>query len=440
MISLLVIDDVPELLKEIKALLKPHFAVSVCGSPKRGIAQALKSKPDIVMTALMMKEMGGMEVIRQLRTENFTGKIVLITRFGDASTAFEATRLGADDYITRPIFPPELVSRIRRVAGLDLAGESGQLATLQDSVYSANPRMLAMLELAQLAANSDTHILIIGETGVGKENLARAVHRMSSRFGRPFVTLNCAAINPERIDAELFGSESRGGSERHGRVHAADNGTLYIDQINEIPLSTQEKILHAMQRGVYVRPGGHSTSAFPPRVIASTNRDLGAEIRRGNFRSDLFYCLSVVTLNVPPLRDRPDDIPLLAGHLLKKFVRPGRSPRRFSSSALALLCRYPWPGNVSEFQNLVERISVGSKREIIEVDELPEHIKTNPPATEDATPTAPGSSTFRQAKKLFEREYFKNVLTIAEGSFAAAARIAGMERTAFYRKAKSALN
>ncbi len=442
--SILVIDDALPLISEIRAVLKGEFSVTSARSPVRGVRRAIAEGIDLVITTLKMREMDGLDVTRLLRSRGYQGKIIMVTGFGDGSTAQEATRLGATDYITRPLVGEELVSRIRRAfKSVDVESASA-LVSIEDDICTQDPEMIALLELAHIAADADSRILILGETGTGKELLAKAIHRYSQRVDEPFVAINCAAIQESLLESELFGHEQGAFTgalnKRIGRFEQAGAGTLFLDEIGEISFALQAKLLRVLQDGEFYRVGGNRNLKSRARIVAATNQKLRQRVGNGEFRADLFYRLNVVSLKLPPLRKRPGDISLLADFFFERFRRDSDVPKRFSDTALTLLRRYYWPGNIRELEHLVERSNILIRKPVVEVNDLPSHIKNDASQSRHSTDLkSVPSLSFAEAKMHFERTYFQNALEQAGGNYARAARMAGMDRTAFYRKAKKLL-
>tara|TARA_R100000027_G_scaffold58155_1_gene48002 strand:+ start:18610 stop:19956 length:1347 start_codon:yes stop_codon:yes gene_type:complete len=441
----LIIDDIPNFLHRVRGLLREEYSVSICQSPVRGIRRAIDDGVDLVVTTLVMREMSGLDVIQRLRSRGFQGAIVMVTRYGDASTAQEATRLGATDYITRPLVQKELISRLRRALKRIETEETQPLQTIQEGICTCEPKMIALLELAHLAADADSRILILGETGTGKELLAHAIHRYSRRSSEPFVVINCAAIQENLLESELFGHEQgafTGASQtRIGRFEQAGAGTLFLDEIGEIPLSLQAKLLRVLQSGEFYRVGGNRKLQSKARIVAATNQDLSERVKEGVFRADLFYRLNVVNLNLPPLRERPDDIPLLADFFLEKFRDNPDQRKRFSKESLEVLRQHSWPGNIRELEHLVERSMVLVQKTEIGPEDLPDSIRSSSPpdSSPDQEYLINTGEPFQIAKDRFEEAYFRKITEQAGGNYSRAARMAGMERTAFFRKAKKVL-
>lgn len=435
--SILIVDDVPEFLRETSAALRPHFRVSVCSSPVRAVRLIKQGGIDLLITTLVMKEIDGFEVIRRVRGGGNALPIIMVTGFGDENTAIEATRLGANDYLTKPVEPEELIARARRaLADAPAVSFEGNAP----AVLTQDAAMLRVLDLSSRVARAGSRVLIIGETGTGKELFARLLHAKSGHADEPFVDVNCAAIPPNLLESELFGHERgafTGATERRiGRFEEAAGGTLFLDEIGELGVALQSKLLRVLQTGDFSRVGGSKTLRSRAHVVAATNRNLYQEAQEGRFRADLYYRLNVVTLEVPPLRDRFGDIPLLIHHFSRRFAPQGHGPLSFSQEAMQLLCSYSWPGNVRELEHLIERLAVLSSRQEIEASDLPPHFQNIPssPAVH-ASPVL--TRTYQEALEEFQRNYFLSLITASEGNLAAAARQAGMERSHFFRKVRS---
>src|SRR5499427_1495789 len=341
-------------------------------SGQEGLEAYRKSRFDLVITDLKMQQMDGIEVVRQLKQLDPDVVVMVVTGFGTIETAVAAMQQGAYDFITKPFTPEVLRAKVEQ--GLQLAGIrlqlqrvsahnevlSGDAAAAAGSLIGRSEPMQRLVEQVRKAANSDATVLILGETGTGKELVARLVHELSPRKKGPFVVVHCAALAESLLESELFGHERgsfTGASRRKlGRFELADRGSLFLDEIGEISPAIQIKLLRVLQEKELQRVGGEQTIRVDVRVISATNRDLNAEVHSGRFREDLFYRLHVVPLQVPPLRDRSEDIPLLAEHFVAKHApRINRKVNGLSQAAVRLLTHYAWPGNVRELENVIEQ-------------------------------------------------------------------------------------
>jgi DNA-binding NtrC family response regulator len=349
-------------------------------------------------------------------------------------------RLGACDYMNKPVVPEELVARVRRILGSEKGALPRTLPEDVGGVITADPQMKAVIETVRIIAGTESRVLITGETGTGKQVIARLIHNSSSRKDEPFVDVNCAAIPDTLLESELFGHEkgafTGADAQRIGRFEEAGRGTLFLDEIGEMNYAVQSKLLKVLQDGRFSRVGASRTLQCQARIIAATNRELDKEVALGRFRSDLYYRLHVMTVALPPLRKRQGDIPLLAEHLLRKFSVRGERPHRFSSEVLTALQRYTWPGNVRELENTIERIALLYRSTpVIGLESLPERIVQQSVGMTVA-PAVSYTGPYREARKRFERDYFQSMLSQAQGNMAEAARRAGIDRSQFFRIVK----
>ena len=432
---ILIVDDVPAFLQEVRSYLKNHCAeVLICTSPLRALRRIRSDPPDLLITTLVMKELGGFEVIRRVRGLGSSVPIVMITGRGNEKTAIEATRLGVSDYLEKPVSAEELRARLEKIFTALRQPTTGPAS---GGMVSEDPAMKAIFDMVGAVARSDSRVLILGETGTGKQLIAQAIHERSPRRHEPFVEVNCAAIPENLLESELFGHERgafTGATDRRtGRFEEAGEGTLFLDEIGEMSFAVQSKLLRVLQGGKFSRVGGSATLQSHARVIAATNRDLQQEAEAGRFRADLFYRLHVITLTPPPLRRRAGDVPLLAEHFLKKFRGTGGTPHGFSPEALARLQRYGWPGNVRELEHLVERFAVLHDGPEIAAADLPEKILRETGGATTAPPATLSHGTLASARAAFERAYVVETLQRARGNMAAAARQAGLDRSHYFR-------
>ena len=383
--SVLLVDDDASLRRVIEYSLKERgYAVRTAESGEEGLLLFGSERFDAVITDITMPGMNGMEVLRKVQEASPGLPVIIITAYGTIESAVEAMKLGAFDYVTKP-FPSRDELHLRLQKALQhrrLERENKSLREMVNDRYSfgnilgTSERIREVLELAGRVAASDATVLITGESGTGKELLAKGIHLASARAEAPFVAVNCAAIPENLIESELFGHVKGAFTgavrDREGKFEQAEGGSLFLDEIGDLRIDLQSKILRALQERTIDRVGGARPVELDVRVIAATNRDLEGEVRTGNFREDLYYRLSVVVLQMPPLRERKEDIPLLAEHFLKRF-NPG-SAVRLDPGALGLLTAYGWPGNVRELENVMERASVLKRGENITREDLPEKL------------------------------------------------------------------
>jgi DNA-binding NtrC family response regulator len=406
--------------------------------------ETLKSEDvDLVLTDRRLAGMDGVELVRQLRAEHPDLAVVVMTAYGTIESAVEAMRLGAEDYLVKPFETAELLLVIRRAIEFQELRAANRRTIRRNqerftfsNIIAASAAMQAIFDLVRSVVDLDTTVLIDGETGVGKELLARSIHFSGARRDRPFVAVNCAAIPEELFESELFGSR-RGaftGATEHRRGHfqMASGGTLLLDEIGEMPLSLQSKLLRAIEEKRVTPIGSDRLVEIDVRFIATTNKDLQAEVERGAFRRDLFYRLSVMPVQVPPLRDRAGDIAILSQHFLESSARRSKKlVRAITPAAMQALCRYPWPGNVRELENVIERAVIVAKGDTI--------TDVEPFLTgAGARPRVDLGLPFRDAKarvvEEFERAYIAGVLDLEGGKLTSAAKHADMDPKNFSEK------
>lgn len=441
---ILFIDDIPEIWDEmLNALREAGFEAEAFLDPIAGVSAGIEGDYSLVITTLQMKKLGGFEVIRQLRGGGCRLPIIMITSFGTEQSAIEAVRLGFADYLTKPVEPDEVVARVRRVIAEHSTDRSEGPKSLARMV-SANAAMREIFAKIEAIAPTDSRVLILGETGCGKQLLAQAVHEESPRAKQPFIEVNCAAIPPNLLESELFGHEAGAFTgatgKRIGRFEAAGAGTIFLDEIGELSFDLQSKLLHVLESGKFSRVGGSTVLKSKARLISATNRDLLHEIELGRFRADLFYRLNVIAIHLPPLRERPDDVSLLAEFFVQKFATNEAECPQFTRDALKVLERYHWPGNVRELQNMAEQLAVLHREPRIEVLDLPsrilDYVATPPSSPDVASEPIEEVLPFKEAKARFERGYVARLINDAQGNLAEAARVAGLDRSQFYRLAK----
>lgn len=432
----LMVDDLPEFCQQVRAMLRGFCGeVQVCGSPTRALRLVRRQKYDLFITTLQMRELGGFEVIRRLRGQGDAIPILMITGYGNEQTAIEATRLGVTDYMEKPVDAQELRARIAKIfhprePARDVSGEGSALV-------SEDPAMRAILDTLPPIARSDSRVLILGETGTGKQLVAQAIHHASGRAREPWVEVNCAAIPENLLESELFGHERgafTGATERRvGRFEEAGRGTLFLDEIGETSFAVQSKLLRVLQSGRFNRVGGRETLQSHARVLAATNRDLLHEVEAGRFRADLYYRLHVISLVLPPLRRRPADIPLLTRHFLRRFQRAGCIVRDFSAEALRAMQLYAWPGNVRELEHTIERLAVLGVHEQVRLEDLPDKLRQSLSRPTWGFETGLLNGSYSEARHAFERAFLEAGLRATRGNMAEAARRADVDKSHYFR-------
>ncbi|MEY8712065.1 two-component system response regulator GlrR [Mangrovibacter phragmitis] len=423
---LLLVDDDPGLLKLLgMRLASEGYQVSTAESGQEGLRVLSREKIDLVISDLRMDEMDGLQLFSEIQKRSPGMPVIILTAHGSIPDAVSATRQGVFSFLTKPVDREALYKAIDEA--LSQSGSAVDEAW-RENIVTRSPLMQRLLEQARMVAQSDVSILIQGQSGTGKEVLARAIHAASPRAGKPFVAINCGALPEQLLESELFG-HARGAftgavSSREGLFQAAQGGSLFLDEIGDMPLALQVKLLRVLQER-QVRPlGSNSDIAVDVRIISATHRDLPKAMELGEFREDLFYRLNVVSLKIPPLQARPEDIPLLANHLLRQAA--GRNKpfvRRFSTEAMKLLVAAAWPGNVRQLVNVIEQCVALTAAPVINEALVAQALE----GENTALPT------FADARSQFELNYLRKLLQITKGNVTQAARMAGRNRTEFYK-------
>ena len=451
MSKILLIEDDETMRDGMSQVLKKagHEVTDVSNGPA-GVELCGKESFDLVITDYKMQEMNGLEVLEQINSIDEDIDTILITAYGTIDMAVEAMRKGAADYVTKPFSPGEFNVKVEKVlkfreakqAGARLDAENEYLREEIDIQYNfgeivgSSEKMLTVFEMIQKVARSDSSVLIYGESGTGKELVARAIHFQSHRKERPFVKVNCGALAEGVLESELFGHEKGSFTgavkRRRGRFELADKGTIFLDEIGDVPLSTQVKLLRVLQERELERVGGEETMQVDVRVITATNKNLMAMVEDGKFREDLYYRLNVVPVNLPPLRDRLEDTPMLVEHFLrKKSSQLNKDLPRVNERALQELMNYSWPGNIRELENVIERAVVLCEREEIGLNDLPillgDPSRTTLRLLREDLPLV-------EALEDLERQLIGRALEKAKGVKTEAARILGLKTSALYYK------
>lgn len=442
----LVVEDDPDmrlLLEEV--LAEEGFRVAAAADGLEALEIFARREIDVVVTDLMMPGMKGRELLAEIRARRSDVPVIIITAFGNIESAVDSIKGGAYHYLAKPFRTEELILTVH--SALRERRLMQELATLRAAlpgevpgIVAEGPAMRRVLDLVTRAAAADTPVLLLGESGTGKELLARALHRRSPRAARPFLAINCAAIPEALLESQLFGHR-RGAftdarEDRAGLFRDAAEGTVFLDEIGDMPLALQAKILRVLQEKEVHPLGASAPVPVDVRVVAATHRDLGALVTEGRFREDLYYRLAVIAVRIPPLRERPEDLlPLIAETLERQGRRLGRSGVTLSRDALEALQGYAWPGNVRELQNAIERALVLGRGEEIGLHDLPETVTRRPRAEEADEATGPAMTTRSLAQ--VEREHILRALRAVGGNKAAAARLLGMDRKTLYRRLES---
>lgn len=427
----LVVDDDPGLLRLMQLRLEAAgYSVAAVASAEQALAHLAVSRPQVVVTDLQMGGMDGIALFEAIQSDNPALPVIILTAHGTIPDAVAAVKAGVFGYLTKPFDAKALLDEIERaLAASNVSGGQGSDDNQwREAILTRNPAMEEILARARLVAAGDAAILIQGESGTGKELLARAIHAASPRAGRPFVAINCGAIPEALLESELFGHVKGAFTgavrDNQGLFVSADGGTLLLDEIGDMPLALQVKLLRVLQER-QVRPvGGVQLTPVDVRVISATHRDLEAEMAAGNFREDLYYRLKVVALRLPSLAERREDVPLLAAHFLTEIAaRYQKTFSGFSSEALECLVTASWPGNVRQLYNVIEQSVALATQSLIPASLVLQAIQR------EQTEFAP----FEQARHKFERDYLAQLLKITDGNVTHAARMAKRNRTEFYK-------
>jgi two-component system nitrogen regulation response regulator NtrX len=447
--EILIVDDEKNIRSSLEAILKDEgYRVRGVASAEEFLKQVASATPDLVILDVWLPGMDGLQALEEVRRSHPALPVIMISGHSTVEAAVRATKLGAYDFLEKP---PTLEKTLLTVKNAlehsRLAQENQALRTRLGARYEIvgkSPAIEALRGQIVSAAPSHGRVLIRGESGTGKELVARAIHSGSLRAEKPFVEVNCAAIPDELIESELFGHEkgafTGATTKRRGKFEIADGGTIFLDEVGDMSLKTQAKVLRVLQEQTFERVGGTDTISVDVRVIAASNKDLEDEIRKGVFREDLFYRLNVIPFEVPPLRDRPEDIPLLAAHFLALFSQEyGKREKRLTREGLDLLAQHAWPGNVREMRNVMERMVIMAPQGTIGPDDLAPSLRPRP-GTGAETPTeaaVEGDATLRDARDRFEREFILRALKLSNWNITRAAERMGIERSNLHRKMKA---
>jgi len=445
---ILIIDDEPKMAGILKRVLsREGYDVAITHDPKEGVKLIRKNPYDVILSDLKMPGMDGIEVLKNARYLRKNADFIMMTAYATVETAVESMKLGAFDYLIKP-FPMEdlklLLKRVlesREIAEEKPPPRKGEKLSLRfENIISESPAMQAVLKIAAKVAASDVSVLIRGESGTGKEILARAIHKSSKRSENPLVPVNCGAIPENLLESELFGHKKgafTGAVEnRIGLFETANRGTMFLDEVGELPLPLQVKLLRVLQDGEFNAVGESQSRKVDVRVIAATNRDLEAALENGAFRSDLYYRLNVVPIQIPPLRERREDIPPLIEHFLAGF-QTGGEPIEIDAGAREALARYDWPGNVRELENAIEHAVVLCESGKITLEDLPLAVRESPKA---GGGVETGLESDRLTLEEMEKRFIQAALKKTEGNQTRAARLLGItRRTLGYRMKKYGL-
>jgi two-component system nitrogen regulation response regulator NtrX len=445
--SILIVDDEPGVRTALSGVLRDEgYEVDAAESGEACLERLARQVYDVVVLDIWLPGMDGLSTLSRMRERQVDSQVVIISGHGNVESAVRAIKMGAFDFVEKPLSLEKTVLVVRNaLRQRNLEAENLALRAKVDAQHQMIGESYAMAKLREqvaMAAPTNGRVLIIGENGTGKELVARNIHGMSRRRSAPFVEVNCAAIPEELIESELFG-HVRGAftgavADRRGKFEAAHGGTIFLDEIGDMSLKTQAKVLRVLQEQVMEPVGGSTRIRVDARVLAATNKDLPAEIRAGRFREDLYFRLNVVPIFVPPLRERTEDVALLADHFMAMLAREyGRRPKTFDADAVSVLQRYPWPGNVRELRNLVERLMImvpGDRVSSRDLTFLEHGIVATP-----QTSMLPSSTIapLHDARDEFEKQYILRALAAQQGNMSRTAEVLGVERSNLYRKMRA---
>ncbi len=441
--QILIVDDEPEMCSLLSDILKDAgYEVETATSGEKALAKMGEQDFAVVITDLNMKGMPGLTLLKEIKRFHPDTNVLIMTAFGSIESAIEAMKDGAYDYVTKPVKSDEITLITQKaVREASLRREVLSLRRAVEKEYSfsqilgKSKPMQAVFELIRRITPSPSSVLITGESGTGKELVARAIHYNSPRAQGPFIPVNCAAIPENLLEAEMFGhmkgSFTDAKSDRKGLFEEAQGGTLFLDEISELPISLQAKLLRVLQEKEIRRVGGTRSIPVDARVIAATNLDLAGEVKAKRFREDLYYRMNVIEVHMPALRERTEDIPLLALHFVKKYAEPMKKPvAGLTEGALALLMDYAWPGNVRELENVIERGVTLTREEKIGSEDLPQAVRGDSGDRHMIEEAAEKTRTLAEV----ERAYILRVMEKTAGNKYQAAQVLGIDRKTLYRK------
>jgi two-component system nitrogen regulation response regulator NtrX len=466
--TILIIDDEASIRQTLAGALSDEgYRILSAPNAIQGLEILKKQSPDLILLDVWMPEMDGMTALQEMKTQGYELPVIIMSGHGNIETAVKATKLGAFDFVEKPVELDRLLVLIRNaLSARDLIEENQALRKQLSSrrpLIGESKSIKNIQEVIRRVAPTSGSVLITGENGTGKEVVAQTIHALSTRFKKPFIEVNCAAIPEELIESELFGHEKgafTGATQlRRGRFDLANAGSIFLDEIGDMSLKTQAKILRILQEQKFERVGGNDTHSVDVRVIAATNKELKQEMVRGTFREDLYFRLNVVRIHIPALRERKEDIPHLMDYFFKEFATLHQKPLcSVSEDSLALMLKYPWPGNVRELRNLIERLVIlqaprseaGDTAEPISAEELKFHLGDASFSSEGSGDDAEFSETYPQgavalssgkslknARSEFEREYIVQALKENDWNISKTAQLLGIERSYLHRRMKS---
>jgi two-component system nitrogen regulation response regulator NtrX len=439
--SILIVDDERGIRETLSAVLRDEgFAADAVATGEECLKAVERRAYGCVLLDVWLPGINGLETLRQMRESNCDAAVVIISGHGNVETAVRATKLGAFDFIEKPLSIEKTVLTVRNaLRQRQLERVNKELSAELTEEYAMVGESVAMRALRQqinVVAPTDGRVLISGESGAGKELVARAIHALSRRAAAPFIEVNSAAIPEELIESELFGhakgSFTGATAAKKGKFEMADGATLFLDEVSDMSPNVQAKVLRVLEEQRFEPVGSNTPISVDVRVIAATNKRLDDEIEKGTFRSDLFFRLNVIPFEVPPLRERLEDVPLLLDHFNQRFAKAyGKKPKRFDAKAIEAMQKYSWPGNVRELRNTVERVVIMHQSQRVGVKDLPAFGEEEPPASSYRFPS------FKEASDAYHREFIQRKLDEAGGNVSRAAELMGIDRSHLYRRMRA---
>ncbi len=445
--SILIVDDEPSILQSLGGLLSDEgFEVKTAANGYEALKIVDTESPDLVLLDIWMPGIDGIETLKEIKKNNPHIQVIIISGHGTIETAVKATKLGAFDLIEKPLSIDKVIVAINNALNFRRLEEENKYLrkkTLEKhSITGNSPPIQELKKQIAVAAPTEAWVLITGENGTGKELVARTIHQLSSRVDYPLIDVHCASIPEELIESELFGQEkgafAESSTKKIGKFELANKGTIFLDEIGDMSLKSQSKILRVLQEQQFQRVGGSRTLSIDVRVIASSNKDLEKEIEKGTFREDIYYRLNVIPIEVPPLRNRVEDIPQLMEIFFDECAKQNRSKKKVvTQNILDLLSKYSWPGNVRELKNLVERLAIMTDKDVIDEYDLPSPY--HPKGKDDVASAETQlflSNSIKEAKEMFEREFIKRKMIQHSNNVASTAKAIGVQRNYLYKKLK----
>lgn len=445
-VTILIADDEAAMRKNLKEVLTDEgYTVDEAENGEEAYKTALRDKPDLILLDIRMPVMDGMEVLSRLSEQLPQIPVIIFTAFGTSERPIEAMKAGAYDYVEKPFDLEELLLLIKRA--VEYSGMQHELKELRREIsnsHSMNTKLVGtggkmqqIFKMVGKVANSDANVLILGESGVGKEVIADAIQRYSNRKDKPFIKVNCGALPESLLESELFGHEAGAftgaGKQRKGRFELAAGGTIFLDEIDSIPQALQVKLLRVIQHKSFERVGGEETITINTRIIAATNKNLEEEVKAGRFREDLYYRLNIIFIKVPPLREKPEDIPALVDHFLEKYRTTGK--HFVSEDVMRILMEQKWPGNIRELENVIQHAIVMSHGDVITPEHLPQRMRNHVQATESPDFEL-GANSLKFLTSKYEKKLIQKALQKTGGNKTKAAELLQVNRRQLFTKIK----